>query len=131
MVHGSGRSPNLEGESTLVLNVTAAAMAFLAGLALARVIPWPRAKAKWRGLVSPADFHILVMDVYADDDPHAWLYSASARSKAELLALACYPDPPKSLHKATFASVSRTRIKLACCSGGDPEGGTVHGMKHV
>lgn len=104
----------------------------------------------WRKRTGPAaDFYILVMDIWAGDDPHAWLYSASAKTQEELLALPCYEDPPRSMHRATFASVSRTRVQLPCCTRatvrpasetstklssenyGPPEWGTVHGMRHV
>ena len=101
--------------------------ALLTGIALRRFV------AEWRKtrIERSAQFYILVMDIWAGDDPYAWLYSASAATQAELLALRCYDDPPKSMRRDTFISVSRIRVELPCCDGGAPEHGTVHGMKHV
>ncbi|MBU6444422.1 MAG: hypothetical protein KGR48_10975 [Alphaproteobacteria bacterium] len=101
--------------------------ALLTGMALRRFV----AERRKTHIARSAQFYILVMDIWAGDDPHAWLYSASAATQAELLALRCYDDPPKSMRRDTFISVSTKRVKLPCCDGGAAEGGTVHGMKHI
>jgi hypothetical protein len=76
-----------------------------------------------------AAFFILVMDKYKKN-LNDWLYSASKRTEAELQALQCYEDPPHGLPKATFISVSQTTVNLPPCTGGSPEGGTIHGIQH-
>jgi len=74
-------------------------------------------------------FFILVMDKY-EKNLNDWLYSASSRTKAALQALQCYEEPPHGLPKATFISVSQTKVNLPPCTGGSPEGGTIHGIQH-
>lgn len=111
------------------------ALGFVAALLVGMAI---RRRLRQDSRAAPAaDFYILVMDIWAGDDPHAWLYSARATTEAELLALPCYQDPPKSLHRAAATSISRTRVQLPCCQAPHPgserpaEWGTVHGMRHV
>ncbi len=74
-----------------------------------------------------AMFFILVMDKYKDD-PGQWMYSASSISKAQLLALRCYEDPPRCLPRDNYVSVCESRVSMRPCAGGEPEGGTVHGL---
>ena len=99
--------------------------ALLSGAALRRFV------TEWRKtrIVRSAQFYILVMDIWAGDDPHAWLYSARAATQAELTALRCYDDPPKSMRRDKFISVSTKRVTLPYCDSGAPECGTVHGMR--
>jgi hypothetical protein len=77
-----------------------------------------------------AAFFILVMDKYASD-PDEWVYSASARTEATLEAMKCYQDPPHGLPKNSFGTVSSTRTSLPPCAGGNPEDGTIYGIKHL
>jgi hypothetical protein len=73
-------------------------------------------------------FYILVMDKY-NRDPNEWVYSATAQSAAELMALKCFQDPPHGLPKNGFAAVSSTRVSLPPCAGGEPEDGTIYGIE--
>lgn len=84
-------------------------------------------------------FFILVMDQYKDD-LQDWLYSAyeeAANSqdmdceKTTLNELRCYVDPPNSLPKEGCEIVCSKRIRIPPCSGGDPEGGTIYGIKKI
>jgi hypothetical protein len=81
-----------------------------------------------------AAFYILVMDQY-NTDPDQWLYSASSSSADTLQNTACYNDPPRGLPKIVFVAVTTARLNrnIPPCSSqdGQPEGGTIYGVRHV
>jgi len=77
------------------------------------------------------DFFVLVLDKYAAADPTAWVYSATAETKAALLALRCYDEPPHKVSRADYNGASEGRMSLAPCAGGPPDPGTIYGLTGV
>jgi hypothetical protein len=61
-----------------------------------------------------AAFFVLVLDKYAND-PNYWIYDASSSSETTLKGMACYNDPPESLPKGSFVTVSSTRTRIPPC----------------
>ena len=80
----------------------------------------------------------MVLDRYKDDSSY-WRYSAFENGnisknimdceKTSLNSLDCYKDPPQSLPKDGFKVVCSKKIRIPPCSGGDPEEGTIYGLK--
>jgi hypothetical protein len=81
-----------------------------------------------------AAFYILVMDQY-NTDPDQWLYSASSSSADTLHNTACDNQPPRGLPKSAFVAVTTARLSRSIppCNSqdGQPEGGTIYGVRHV
>jgi hypothetical protein len=78
-----------------------------------------------------ADFFILVLDKYVPQDLGSWVYSASAKTLADLGNVNCYDDPPHSLPRASFLGVNAGPMALAPCAGGDADPGVIYGMTHA